>query len=165
MRYLQGQEILEADIYFKECEQEARKSRCQKSQRGVVIVNDGIILGRASNNPPLELLCEPEKCHDICNEYCIHAEDRAIHEANAQGLDLKGSRLYHLKIKEGAVRSSRNPSCPNCSKWILESGIAEVVLKHEIRHSLYDAKEFHELSLEAARQAKKEIKLNKSKLR
>jgi len=155
MRYLQWREILEADVYFKECEQEARKSRCQKSQRGVVIVKGEDILGRACNNPPLELRCEPEKCHDICNEYCIHAEDRAIHGAHAQGLDLKGSRLYHIKIKEGEVKPSRNPSCPNCSKWILESGIAEVVLKHEIGHGLYDAKEFHELSLEAARQAKR----------
>lgn len=155
MRYLKGQEILEADIYFKECEQEASKSRCQKSQRGVIIVRNGDILGRACNNPPLELLCKPEECHGICNQYCIHAEDRAIHEANAQGLDLRGSRLYHLKIKEGTVRPSMDPSCPNCSKWILESGIAEVVLKREIGYSLYDAEEFHERSLAAARQAKR----------
>ena len=154
MRYLEGKEIIEANKYIEEAIKEAEKSLCNKSKRGIIIVKNDIIIGRGFNNPPLDLLCEPEYCYPICNQYCIHAEENAIFDALMNNYDLNGSRMYHIKIKEGEVRTSGMPSCVNCSKKILHLGIAEFVLKHDVGYRVYSAREFHELSLESLSERK-----------
>ena len=147
MRYLQGEEIAKAEKYMAEAVQEALKSRCNKSKRGVVIVKDGQIIGRGQNNPPLDIECKPSYCGPICGKYCVHGEQKAILDALGNGRGLEGSRMYHIKVKEGRAVNSGQPSCVDCSKLILEARIAEFVLKHDKGYGLYGAREFHELSL------------------
>lgn len=149
MRFLQGEEVAEADRCIDLAVQEALKSRCSKSKRGVVISKEGDIIGRGANNPPLDMQCKPDYCYQICNQYTVHGEQNAILDALRNGHELSGSRMYHIKVKEGEVRTSGQPSCVQCSKLVMQSGIAEFVLKHDEGYGLYDAREFHELSLKS----------------
>ena len=156
MRYLQGKEIDEAEIYMKAAILETEKSVCSKSKRGVVIVkkmfDENIIVGRGYNNPVLGRICYPEHCYNICNQYCAHAEQNAIFNALFNIHTLKNSRLYHIKVKNGEVKNSGKPSCIECSKLILKVGIEDIVLKHDEGYGLYSAEEFYDLSLDSFKQ-------------
>ncbi len=149
MRYLQTEaEILTAEKYMQIAAKEAKKSPCQKSKRGVVIVKDGEIIGRGFNAPPDGFECESDICKSICSKYAIHAEMNAMHNALENGYNIEGSRLYHINAQDGQMQTSGKPSCVDCSKHILRWKIKEVVLKQLGGYGLYNAKEFHEESLE-----------------
>lgn len=153
MRYVTDEtEIGEIEHYMELAAEEAKKSTCKKSQRGAIIVKNNNILGRGHNKVMLERLCNPcirESIKDNSRvELCsaIHAEQMAIIGAVNAGKSLSGSRMYHIKVKNGELRKSGNPSCTICSREIYESGIAEFVLWHESGYAIYDSKEFNELS-------------------
>lgn len=61
---------------------------------------------------------------------------------------LEGARLYHIKVKDGKPVESGEPSCRDCSKTILISGISEVVLLEKDGYHIYTAEEFNKLSFE-----------------
>jgi len=152
MKYLIGDKAKEAEEYMKIAAKYAKNSTCRKSQRGAIIVKDGEIVGKGYNKVTIEELCDPcirEEIKDNSRvELCsaIHAEQMAIIDAVNKGESLDGSRMYHIKVKDGEMRKSGKPSCTICSREILESGIAEFVLWHEEGHVAYDSKELNELS-------------------
>jgi len=128
----------------------AKYSECKKSQRGVVIVKNDSVIGIGYNLPmKKELCCAREKIHDnrtaeLCS--AIHAEEMAIIDALKKSYSLSGSRLYYIKLKDGKISPSGNPSCTRCSTKILYSGISEVVLLHKEGYAVYYSKEFNDLS-------------------
>ncbi len=156
MRYLQGKEIEETELYIKTAILEAEKSVCSKSKRGVVIVkklsDENVVVGKGYNTPALGRICYPKHCYNICNQYCIHAEQNAIFNALSNVHNLKNSRLYHIKVKDGEVKNSGQPSCIECSKLILKVGIEGIVLKHDEGYGLYSSEEFYDLSLNSFKQ-------------
>jgi len=152
MRYLIDDEAKEAEEYMKIAAEYAKKSTCKKSQRGAIIVKDGEIIGKGYNKVTLKELCDPcirEKIKDNSRaELCsaIHAEQMAIIDALKKSKSLNGSRIYHIKVKNGEMKYSEDVSCTVCSRIILEAGISEFVLLHKDGFVLYDSKEFNELS-------------------
>ncbi|MFH0929237.1 MAG: deaminase [Candidatus Aenigmatarchaeota archaeon] len=155
MRYLKGKEAEEAMKFILQAAEVAKNSTCRKSQRGVVIVKDGKIIGRGNNNTVMEELCEPpcalerpkdKRNKDKCPAY--HAEEEAILDALERYNSLKGSRMYHIKVKEGEIKPSGKPSCTRCSVLVLRSGIEEFVLLHEEGLTVYDSEEFNRKSFE-----------------
>ena len=149
MRYLTGDEAKEANAFSERGGLSAKWSSCEKSKRGVIIVQDRLIIGEGFNHPPKGYTCEPSVCKTICASYCVHAEHAAIIDALQKGNTVEGSRLYHAKVKEGSIKTVDGPSCVSCSKIILDAGIKEVVLQLHEGYALYNAREFHALSLEA----------------
>ncbi len=152
MRYLSESEAEEARKFIREAALEAEKSTCRKSKRGVVIVKEGRIIGRGYNKVTIEGLCDPCIRRDILDhsrvELCsaVHAEQVAILDALNEGNNLKGSRMYHIRVKNKEIKTSGEPSCTVCSRIVLESGIKEFVLMQQKGFALYDSKEFNELS-------------------
>lgn len=138
--------------FISEAAKVSEKSPCQKSHRGVVIVKDNKIIGIGYNGAPNDKICNPCLRKEIRDNsktelcYAIHAEQRAILNALRDGQDLHGSRLYHIKIKEGKMVPSDDISCTICSRMILEVGISEVVLLHTSGLTVYDAEEYNKLN-------------------
>jgi len=154
MRYLTGKESKEAQKFILAAAEEAKKSTCKKSQRGVVIVKNGKIIGRGHNKVTIEKYCNPcirEHIKDNSKvELCsaLHAEQVAILDALKRGENLEGSRMYHISVKNSKIRTSEDVSCTVCSRFVLESGISEFVLFHKKGFGLYTAEEFNEKSFE-----------------
>jgi dCMP deaminase len=165
MRYLKGQEKREARRYLDLCTEYAKMSPCLKSQRGVAIVLNGEVIGKGCNAPPFGEnpcnYCLREKVKElgleIKTEPCraVHAEQNAIINAYTKGYSLEGSRMYHIKVKDGKGVPSGKPSCTICSKLVVEAGIKEFVLLHEEGVAAYGAYEFNELSLESVLKGEK----------
>ena len=154
MRFLEGKERNEAMKFILEAAEEAKKSTCKKSQRGVVIVKDGKIIGRGRNDTTIEKYCNPCIRQNIDNkvnvELCAayHAEQDAIIDALEKGRDLSGSRMYHIKVKDGEIKTSGKPSCTVCSRLVVRSNIGEFVIMHDEGLALYNSREFNEKSFE-----------------
>jgi len=152
MKILTSNESKEAEEYMKIAAQEAVKSTCRKSQRGAIIVKNNEIIGKGFNKVTIESLCQPcirEDIHDNSKvELCsaVHAEQLAIIGAVNNQMSLNGSRMYHIKVKNGELKTSGNPSCTVCSREILESGIAEFVLWRNEGYCVYSAEELNDLS-------------------
>lgn len=152
MRYLVADEVGEAERYMNIAVEYAKKSNCKKSQRGAIIVKDGEIIGTGYNKITIEKLCDPcirENIKDNSRvELCsaLHAEQAAILDALKKDKILEGSRMYHIKVKDGLMKTSEDVSCTVCSRIILESGISEFVLLHKSGFVVYNARELNELS-------------------
>lgn len=126
----------------------AMKSTCAKSRRGVVIIgigNEVVSLGQ--NGPPVPFHCaRNEVCRASCNKVAVHAEERAIVVVSRRAM--YGADLVHVKVNaDGKAVTSGPPSCWQCSRMILEAGIARVWLKHERGWTAYPAAEFHAVTL------------------
>ena len=154
MRYLAEEESKEAQKYILAAGEEAKKSTCKKSQRGVVIVKNNEIIGKGYNKVTIEKFCNPcirENIKDNSRvELCsaLHAEQVAILDALKRGKSLEGSRMFHIAVKNGEIKTSEDTSCTVCSKLVLESGISEFVLFHKKGFGLYSAEEFNRKSFE-----------------
>jgi dCMP deaminase len=154
MRYLTGEEAKEAEKYMLVAAEEAKKSTCKKSQRGDVIVKNGEVIGKGFNKVTIENLCNPcvrENIRDNSKvELCsaIHAEQLAIIDALRNGKNLEGSRMFHIKVKDGKMMFSEDTSCTVCSKIVLESGIGEFVLLQNKGFALFTSEEFNRKSFE-----------------
>jgi deoxycytidylate deaminase len=135
-------EISEIEKWVEEAEEEARRSRCLKSQVGVVIVQEGDIISRGYNKIVVtdelfvneEGYCNPCIREDIHNNslvercYAIHAEQMALINAK---YDLEGSTMYHVKIKDGKRVPIEIPTCTVCNRMLKEAGIYFVCLQKE----------------------------------
>lgn len=154
MRYLTEKEAKEAEKFIRVAVEEANKSTCKKSQRGAVIVKNGEIIGVGYNKVTGEKFCNPCIREDIKDntrvELCsaLHAEQVAILNALKKGENLEGSRIFHIKVKDGKIKPSEDVSCTVCSRLVLECGISEFVLLHKKGFALYTAEEFNEKSFE-----------------
>jgi dCMP deaminase len=154
MRYLTEEESKEAEKHILVAVEEAKKSTCKKSQRGAVIVKNGEIIGKGHNKVTIEELCDTCIREHITDnsrvELCsaLHAEQLAILDALKKGKDLEGSRIFHIKVKNGKIKPSEDVSCTVCSRLVLEAGISEFVLLNKKGLALYSAEEFNRKSFE-----------------
>ena len=87
-------------------------------------------LGCGWNGQPGRFFCAgTEACRVACGKLCVHAEARAIRAAVtvARG-DIDGLELVHAKVVDGELVAGGGPSCWQCSREILDAGIAAVWL-------------------------------------
>jgi deoxycytidylate deaminase len=130
-------------VYF------ANRSPCAKSKRGVVIFNESGICAAGYNAPPEPFVCTGDNdCRDACGKTCVHAEQAALLEYDGHGL--RGQpQMLHVKTVDGVAVPSGPPSCWQCSKLILASGIVSGIwLLHEDGLRLYDPVTFHRMTLQ-----------------
>ena len=112
----------------------AMRSPCL-SKRGVVIGSQDMrLIGSGFNHQPFPFRCsQNDACKKNCGKTAIHAEQSAILRATAP---IKGAWMLHVKAKQGKPCSSLGPSCLECSKLILESGIEWMHLLHDPRSQM-----------------------------
>ncbi len=155
-------------------------SPCQKSKRGVALYrivepmnptqNDVIaryVDGWFGWNGPPEVtdrnncivdatdrrLCDGSPaCRASCGERCVHAEGRALLHGGFTALyGPVGMHLVHAKVVDRELVAGGGPSCPECSKMILDAKIAGVWLYEQTAvHGawrFYTAEEFHVATL------------------
>jgi len=133
--------------------QASLNSNC-KSKRGVVIWSREIgLVGVGWNAPPKPLLCDgSDVCRANCAKTAVHAEQAALLDM------LKDPHLYmdtklnelemiHVKSVNGEAVVSEKPSCWQCSKLILASGIKSMWLYQKEGFVEYSAQDFHEQTL------------------
>lgn len=149
-------------ILIQQAVEEALKSPCAKSKRGVALWGalPPSIWGRqlppflilAHNGPPSGTPCQGrEICGSNCNKIAVHAEERALlkltRQMNRDGRSSLGASMLHVKVVDGELVPSGPPSCWQCSRMILEAGVASMWLYHEEGWREYPAEEFHRLTL------------------
>lgn len=123
------------------------RSACAKSKRGVVIFRE-VMLARASNGPPTGFRCDgSEACRGACNKVAVHAEERALVVAARGQCSVVGAEMLHVKVVDGAAVPSGEPSCWQCSRTVLEAGIAAVWLLRPSGLVRYPAHAFHLITL------------------
>jgi deoxycytidylate deaminase len=119
-----------------------------RSKRGVVIFSEGKFISHGYNYKPRGFDCDGSvTCKATCRREAVHAEQQALLSA---GTRAHASELLHVKTVDGALVPSGGPSCVECSKLILITGLAWVWLYHADGWQRYDAAEFHRLSLAAS---------------
>lgn len=138
----------------------ANRSKC-RSKRGAVIWNRPITSHTGVKGPetvslgynylPIlvgdELCAGPcdgsDQCKATCSKRSIHAEQQAI--LGAERHRLEGASMLHIKTVDGLPVQGGPPSCLECSKLILASGIAWMWLfQVDVGWRCYAADEFHE---------------------
>jgi deoxycytidylate deaminase len=138
----------------------ARKSTCLNGHCGTIIVTpDNEIIGSGFNQPalglesnrkcgyqfPVENIKKP-KSDRTC---CVHAEDNAIIDALRSGRDLRGCKLYFMRVDENGIQTiAGDPYCIACAKMALNNHISTWVLLQESGPVVYDATEYYNLSIE-----------------
>lgn len=158
---LTGMELARAREWLEAAAVAARASCCLRKKCGAVLVGaDGEVFGLAENRLP-----EGAVVH--CNPYawgegfksdrscCVHAEQRVLMCALAEGREVRGSTLVYASLGEDGVRRvSGKPYCTICSKMALECGVGHWVLEHADGVTRYGAAEYNRVSfgygLEAA---------------
>lgn len=121
-----------------------------RSKRGVVIFSGEDVISHGYNYKPRGFECDgSEKCKATCRDFAIHAEQQAV--VNAAGRpQTAGADLLHVKAVDGVLVPSGGPSCAQCSKLVVASGVVGVWLYHDTGWKRYEAKDFHAKSMAAA---------------
>lgn len=111
----------------------ASRSPC-RSQRGVILFDhtSGLIAAYGYNGPPAPFACPGrEACKGTCGLRAVHAEMRAL----AMASDLRSAALVSFvrlppldllhveRAADGSVVACEGPTCAQCSKAIVESGL------------------------------------------
>lgn len=138
-------------------------SPCAKSKRGVVIFHPSIYLewsfvaAEGCNAPPSSFRCDgSDACRKACGRVCVHAEQAALldllSDVSHRSFDtIRDLEMLHVKVVEGKPVPSGGPSCIECSKLILASGLAAMWLLEDrgdgAKLYRYTALEFHEMTL------------------
>lgn len=106
--------------YLKMAKEWAKLSYCKRKQVGALIVKDRMIISDGYNGTPsgFENCCEDEE--GKTQWFVLHAEANAILKLASSTQSAKGATLY-LTLSP----------CKECSKLILQSGIAKVVYVDE----------------------------------
>lgn len=156
MRLLSGDtKIFELKRFFGEAQSEAQRATCQIRKCGAVLVKEREVIGRGFNSPPGNLesqrRCEIDgsSLHKKVTDTtcCVHAERRAISNAQKRGHDVKGAIMYFTSVNEDGERLlSGNPYCTDCSKMALDEGVEAWILEHESGFVLYNSEEYNEES-------------------
>lgn len=126
----------------------AGNSNC-KSKRGVVIWHrkKGTI-SAGWNAPPMPYVCDgSEACRSNCAKTAVHAEQAALINVLGLYVPLNECEMIHVKSVAGKAVTSEKPSCWQCSKLILASGLKSMWLYQKEGFVEYSAKEFHEQTL------------------
>lgn len=156
MRYLSGEKEKTAIDYLLQAATVAKDAKCLRSKCGSIIVKDGVVIGAGYNSPPGDVCIERCLKDDLPANFksdktcCMHAEQRAIRDADRRYPDLvAGSTLYFIRLGEdGVPKRAGKPYCTICSKATLEAGIGEFVLWHDEGVCVYGAKEYNDLSFQ-----------------
>lgn len=100
----------------------AANSYCKRRQVGALLVKDRMIISDGYNGTPsgFENICEDE--NGVTKPYVLHAEANAITKVAQSGNNSKGATLYVTAAP-----------CIECSKLIIQAGIARVVYRDEYR--------------------------------
>lgn len=132
----------------------AMQSPCAKSKRGAVLfsrtyenarvrnnvaepntlyqaVGQAFISGIGFNGQPEGFTCTgTDACRRDCAKLCMHAEQRALIDVHTSidASELGDLELVHVKVVDGAVVPGGSPSCWQCSRLVVESGIRGVWL-------------------------------------
>lgn len=102
----------------------AENSYCKRRQVGALLVKNNTIISDGYNGTPagFKNVCEDEDRHTL--PYVLHAEANAITKIARSGNSSEGATLY--------VTTS---PCIECSKLIIQAGIARVVFSEYYRLS------------------------------
>ena len=156
MRYLYGEEKINALEWFLYTSELALNANCERSLCGSIIIKNNELIGEGVNGPPKNKESQ-RKCGCHKNEYdmkvtdktcCVHAEQRAIMNAlETNPMKIKDSRLYFIRLdKNDSIIYAKEPYCTICSKLALDIGIKEFVLFHKKGICVYDTEEYNLLS-------------------
>ena len=130
---------------------ESQKSPCF-SKRGVALFNNKTLeaIGVAYNSPPrpsTEFSCTKDlTCKKTCSKFAVHAEQRVLLKFPQESY--ANVDLLHIKTVGKQGVPSGPPSCPDCSKLIVENKISGVWLYHENGWQRYSSTDFHKKTLE-----------------
>lgn len=115
------QQILD-QRYLKMADIWAQNSYCKRRKVGALLVKDKMIISDGYNGTPsgFENVCEDE--NNKTKSYVLHAEANAITKVAKSNNNSLGATLY--------VTSS---PCLECSKLIIQAGIARVVFTENYR--------------------------------
>lgn len=127
---------------------------CAKDQRAAALVTDlgsegSLLLAVAPNGPPLGFRCARDHaCAATCGKSAVHAEMRALLMVAPAGR--KGAEMIHARIdRAGVLQTSRTPRCADCSKHMLDAGVAALWLYHREGWKRYPMREAHKMSAAA----------------
>lgn len=100
----------------------AENSYCKRRKVGALLVKDRMIISDGYNGTPsgFENICEDES--GATKPYVLHAEANAITKVAKSGNNSQGATLYVTAAP-----------CIECSKLIIQSGIARVVYRDPYR--------------------------------
>lgn len=110
------------------------------SKRGASIwICDKLVI-TGYNHKTAPFICDQsKKCRKLCPQDAVHAEQHALLHAGV----VFGMEMLHIKTVDGLLVPSMGPSCLQCSKLILASGIVGMWLFHHNGWKRYTATEFH----------------------
>ncbi len=103
----------------------AERSTCDRAQVGAVLVRDKRILTTGFNGSPSGLPHCDTAGHLLVDGHCvrtIHAETNAIIQAALHGVSTKDATCYVTHFP-----------CINCTKTLINAGIAEIVYLNDYR--------------------------------
>lgn len=103
MRYLSGEEEMQAKECIKKAAEIALKATCLRAKCGTIIVKNNEIIGTGINSPPGEkesqrrCIADKKELHPKITDKtcCIHAEQRAIMDALQQTCTRRGNYRIH----------------------------------------------------------------------
>ncbi len=100
----------------------AKNSYCVRRQVGALLVKERMIISDGYNGTPsgFENVCEDEE--GLTKQYVLHAEANAITKVAKSNNSSEGATLYIT-----------DSPCVECSKLIIQAGIARVVYDREYR--------------------------------
>lgn len=132
--------------------EQAMKSPCQ-SRRGVVIWHEGrggwVVSCGHNHKPTFANQCTRDAaCKRTCRVEAVHAEQHALIEALRSRDRVEGAEMLHVKVEQGGIVPSGEPSCVQCAKLIVLAGISGMWLFHEDGWKRYRAVEFYLMSIE-----------------
>lgn len=150
----------DTQVFFEAAAEVARQATCLRAKCGSVIVSkNGEIIGRGYNAPPLEdesqrtcertwNLAKKPKYDKTC---CIHAEWNAVIDMlrSASPAQIEGSRLYFMRVDDaGELTNAGEPYCTTCSRFTMQSGVAEFALWNDDGADVYTLAEYNSVSYE-----------------
>lgn len=158
MKRVRSEELGDMVHFFQAAADVANGATCQRARCGSVIVKDGRIVGSGYNGPPLG-----DESRRTCSETwdytkkpkydltcCVHAEWRAVIDACKNNpADVSGSTLYFMRTnQQGNFTDAGVPYCTTCSRFVMESGVAEFALWNDNGADVYRMDEYDALSYE-----------------
>lgn len=111
------------DRYVASAVEQANRSPCAKSKRGVVLWDPvtNRIVGRGHNAPPVGFKCDgSDACRQACGKLCTHAEVNAVFSAGHRAVK---ADMLHIKTVDGQPVPSGPPSCWQCSRNLISAGV------------------------------------------
>lgn len=127
----------------------AAQSPC-RSKRGVALFDPstGTFRGSGHNGPPAPLTCPGRSvCAGTCGQRSVHAEERALRQAEVyrrNGHPPGPYDLIHVELgADGGVVACDGPSCPRCAALILDVGFVGGVWLYKVQTFNADGSPLH----------------------